>query len=313
MKPLVSTFLDGLRAVFLCHPRGRAITAGAGVFVALVVVYLVVALGLAAFDTAAPRHFDPAGVTTVLADSLLTLLAAWLLAALAGRHGIVWGVAALLLAATVAIAVIVQWPLMHASVVLLHRGDMQAAALIELVSRLWWFLVLLVVAHWLKPRGLGHALFAATLAYAVCAAPWWWLPQASLLTTHIAIGTATGDGQDNATRTPPDDTGQPIDDDSADEAAQPEFDAEQIMYDQPALLDAALANLAPQRPGRIDLYVVAFAGDAQEDVFRNEAEYAQHLFTQRFDAAGHVLVLENNAASVTTRPLATWTNLHRAL
>ena len=60
-------------------------------------------------------------------------------------------------------------------------------------------------------------------------------------------------------------------------------------------------------------FVVAFAGDAEENVFRNEAEYAERLFAQRFDAEGHVLVLENNAETVATRPLATWTNLHHAL
>ena len=59
--------------------------------------------------------------------------------------------------------------------------------------------------------------------------------------------------------------------------------------------------------------VVAFAGDAGEDVFRNEVEYARSLFEQRFDARGHVVVLENNAATATTQPLASWTNLHRAL
>ncbi|HJT97226.1 MAG TPA: C13 family peptidase, partial [Rhodanobacteraceae bacterium] len=50
-----------------------------------------------------------------------------------------------------------------------------------------------------------------------------------------------------------------------------------------------------------------------ENVFRNEAEYAEKLFAQRFGAEGRVLVLENNAATVATRPLATLTNLEWAL
>jgi hypothetical protein len=93
----------------------------------------------------------------------------------------------------------------------------------------------------------------------------------------------------------------------------PEFDPEVLMYDQPRLLDAALARLAPQTPGKVDLYVVAFAGDGGEDVFRNEADYVGRLFGGRFGAAGHVLVLENNPATVATRPLATLTNLMWAL
>ncbi|MBO9664136.1 MAG: peptidase C13 [Dokdonella sp.] len=105
----------------------------------------------------------------------------------------------------------------------------------------------------------------------------------------------------------------PPEDADTEPAGTPLFDAEKAMYDQPALLDAALAALKPQTPGKVDLYVVAFAGDAQENVFRNEAEYAERLFAQRFDAAGRVLVLENNAATVATRPLANWTNLQRGL
>ena len=51
------------------------------------------------------------GVNQLLADSLLTLLAAWLLVRLAGRSGITWGVAAIALAATAATSLVVHWPL----------------------------------------------------------------------------------------------------------------------------------------------------------------------------------------------------------
>jgi len=101
--------------------------------------------------------------------------------------------------------------------------------------------------------------------------------------------------------------------DDAQAAQQPDFDAEHVIYSQSDLLDAAVDQLTPQTPGKIDLYVVAFAGDGEEDVFRNEAEYAETLFAKRFDAQGHVLVLENNPATVSTRPLATLTNLSWAL
>jgi hypothetical protein len=85
------------------------------------------------------------------------------------------------------------------------------------------------------------------------------------------------------------------------------------MYNQRDLLDAAAAKLRPQTPGAVDLYAVVFAGDAQENVFRNEAEYAEKLLSERFGAEGRVIVLENNAATVATRPLATLTNLTWAL
>lgn len=101
--------------------------------------------------------------------------------------------------------------------------------------------------------------------------------------------------------------------DDTDASRLPAFDAELVMYDQPRLLDKALAKIEPQRPGVIDLYVIAFAGDGGEDVFRNEAEYTRSLFSRRFDANGHVLVLENNPATVANTPLATLTNLTWAL
>ncbi|MEW9570629.1 C13 family peptidase [Rhodanobacter sp. Si-c] len=88
---------------------------------------------------------------------------------------------------------------------------------------------------------------------------------------------------------------------------------EQVLYAQPQLLQDALAKLGPRVPGKPNLYLVAFAGDGSEDVFRNEAEYASRLFRQRFGASAHTLVLENNPASLSTHPLAGWSNLEGAL
>ena len=319
MNRLFPTLLDGLRLVLLRPPRAdTSLAQGPGVFVALIVIYLFAALGIAVSAISGPVSFDPAGIATVLTDAMLTLLAAWLLVRLAGRVEI-WGAASLLLAATIMTAVVVHWPLDHLVNALAAHDHAWLALLLDLASRLWWFLVLLAFAHWLAPRALGRVLVAAVLAYAVSAAAWWWLPASSLLTTSFVQAEGGADVADSTGPTPPEtastaDAEDKADSDGAqDDSAEPDFDAEKLMYDQPALLDAALAKLQPQTPGKTDLYVIAFAGDAGEDVFRNEAEYAESLFSQRFDAAGHVLVLENNNATIATRPLATWTNLQRAL
>jgi hypothetical protein len=87
---------------------------------------------------------------------------------------------------------------------------------------------------------------------------------------------------------------------------------EQVLYAQPRMMRDALAELGPRVPGKPNLYLLVFAGDGSEDVFRNEAEYAARLFAQRFGATTHSLVLENNPASLTTRPLASWSNLETA-
>lgn len=80
------------------------------------------------------------------------------------------------------------------------------------------------------------------------------------------------------------------------------------------LVDVEIAALAPQQPGSIDLYVVGFAGDGSEDVFRNEVEYLDTLMAQRFHATDRVVTLINHVDSFRKqRPLATLTNLARAL
>ena len=82
---------------------------------------------------------------------------------------------------------------------------------------------------------------------------------------------------------------------------------------QQQLLAAALADLAPERPGRADLYFVGFAGDGAEDVFLHEAQAAQALLDRRFGTAGRSLLLANNPATVETVPLASIGNLARTL
>lgn len=83
-----------------------------------------------------------------------------------------------------------------------------------------------------------------------------------------------------------------------------------------AALAQALNALQPQRPGVTDLYVVGFAGDASDDVFRNETLYLRQLFEQRFAARGRVVTLVNNPDNLGERPyapLATYDNLYDTL
>ncbi|TCO40820.1 peptidase C13-like protein [Dokdonella fugitiva] len=310
---LPAILIDGLRAALFRHPRVASTTVGAGVFVGVIVVYLLASILIGMADTTPPWMLLPGGVLTVLCDSMLTLIAAWLLAVLAARREAVWGIASVLLAATVATAVVVHWPVGELAVYLARHGHGALALLAELAGRCWWFFVLLVFSHWLAPRGLGHALGSAVLAYAISAASWWWLPQSPLIRTMPTVQADAGEAGRGDAGNGVDATVDPDEGSSDTTTASTAFDAEAAMYAQPALLDAALAKLKPQTPGKVDLYVVAFAGDAQEDVFRNEAEYVETLFARRFGAEGRTVVLENHAATVTTRPLASWTNLQRTL
>ena len=305
MNPLASSLIDGLRITLLRRPRGHALTSGAGLFVALSAIYLAVMFGLEMLDTPRPWRVAPAGVSTVLTDSMLTLIAAWALTALAGRKAVVWGTASILLAATIATALVVHWPLNLASNFLFGQGLPLPAILLELLSRGWWLLVLLVLAHWIAARNLRRTFGIALVAYAISAAAWWWLPAMPLLLS-VPDSQPTADGTGAPAPAIPDEANPML-------VQAPDFDPEAIMYGQPALLDAELGKLAPQRPGMIDLYVIAFAGDAAENVFRNEAEHVERLFAQRFDADGRVVVLANNMSAPGAHPLASWTSLHQSV
>jgi len=82
-----------------------------------------------------------------------------------------------------------------------------------------------------------------------------------------------------------------------------------------ALVQHAIASLAPQRPGHPDLYVLGFAGDGSEPVFRNEVLFLRDLASQRMDAAGRVLVLSNQPDEPPRSPVprASVENLQAAL
>jgi len=125
-----------------------------------------------------------------------------------------------------------------------------------------------------------------------------------------ADSSAQDSAQDSATD---DDSGDSGYEDDAlawpDEAGTPE----QVMYAQGKRMDEAISKLTPRTPGRVNLYVVAFAGDGSENVFRNEVEYVEKQFAERFDAGGHTLVLVNNPATLTQRPLASLSNLETAI
>jgi len=129
------------------------------------------------------------------------------------------------------------------------------------------------------------------------------LPAHAAVTTPAPIA-RTPDG-DNADDDAYDDSGNAWPDD----ADTPE----QVIYAQPKMLRDAVARLAPRTAGKPNLFFIGFAGDGEEDVFLNEAEYARDLFGKRFDAAGHELLLVNNPATLSSHPLATLTNLETAV
>ncbi len=306
MHPFVLLIRDGVRVAFLRRPRGNLALLGGSAFVASLVFYLVIEILTGVLQSKAPRVFMGWGLSTFLADATLTLVAAWLLVRISGRSAITWGVAAIALAATASMSLLIHWPLQAAAVQLFRNGHDWASLGVTWLSQIWWLFVLIALARWLMPRRLLKALTAAALAFAVSAMTWWWMPGAPLVMQDPAPAQKLEQASEADAIV---DNG--FDDESGEEDLA--FDPEQLMFDQPELLGSAIDALKPRNPGKMNLYVVAFAGDGSENVFRNEVEYAEKLFSKRFGADGHVIVLENNPASISARPLATLTNLRLAL
>lgn len=154
-----------------------------------------------------------------------------------------------------------------------------------------------------------RTILTALLAFAAGILLMLWLPGHASSPSAPTAGTATASSVAAASSVADDDG----DDSDADNWPQQGPTPEQVLYDQPKMLQDELAKLGPRVPGKPNLYLVAFAGDGSQDVFRNEAEYAARMFRERFGASTHTLVLENNPASLSTYPIAGWNNLEAAL
>src|SRR6185312_12359505 len=112
----------------------------------------------------------------------------------------------------------------------------------------WWLFVLFAVARWLAPKPIARAMVAALVAYTVSAALWWWLPAMPVLTnaqTSVAEQIIAANGIDVGALSGGDANDDESNDEESNAPSEPTFDAETVMYDQPALLDAALAKIRP--------------------------------------------------------------------
>lgn len=289
MRTFLRLLGDGLRLSLLRRPRHLPWDAGFGHWLALLLLTEAIDAGYEWALTDPPRMLDRYGVLTSMAAGFVTLLAAAALVALTRRPRLYWIAAAWLQGAFVLPNIVIGAAHWYA-----HGSGGATYYTLAWGVALAWTLLFVLRAAWTlarpaRLRGLGAAL----LSFVLLLGPWFWLPQHTLWSTDWSA----------------------VADEASDEGPEPGLLAapERTMYDQPRQLDAALDALAPQRPGTVDLYAVAFGGDATEDVFRNEVEYVERLFAERFDARGRTLALLNHPESAERRPLATATNLERAL
>jgi hypothetical protein len=88
---------------------------------------------------------------------------------------------------------------------------------------------------------------------------------------------------------------------------------ERLFHLQGELIERHLAAIKPGRQGTPELYFVGFAPDASQDVFVKEMRFVRNLFDERFGTAGHSIALASSHDALEEFPIATVTNLGRAL
>jgi len=86
----------------------------------------------------------------------------------------------------------------------------------------------------------------------------------------------------------------------------------ELLEAQPVLLAQQLAALAPQRPGKVDMYALTFAPYGDE-VFRRESQMVADVMSERFGTGGRTVQLVNHFQTAKTLPWATTLNLQRAI
>lgn len=97
------------------------------------------------------------------------------------------------------------------------------------------------------------------------------------------------------------------------ELAQAALNVERALFQQRPLLDQALASLAPSQAGRINLYLLAIAGDGSQEVFRREAEFVRGKFDSDYGTRSRSVALVNSRSTVESAPMATLTSIRETL
>ncbi len=94
---------------------------------------------------------------------------------------------------------------------------------------------------------------------------------------------------------------------------RPPLDVETIYYDQPRLVQNALADVLVSQDGVPETYFVGFASSAKEDVFENEVKHVESLFREHLGAEGRTAILVNSRNTMHELPLANGPNLESIL
>jgi hypothetical protein len=287
----VSAFMQnlaaGLRIAFFMRVRGAKFHASAGQFVAIAAASVAVSFAAAVMLAGLDGSFDVQALPTETAWIPLALLAGYLSSRFTrdARYALlipvvvgVVGIALSVLSTAIWFAVGRGW---------LNDLTLRISALdVQLYPILfsWWALAVWLGIRRLTPRGAGRAV-----------APSWTVALFVLLPAYFL---------------PPDPLW--IADEVKDSEAHAEF-SEEALYAQEYLLRDAERRLKPERPGVEDLYFVAFAPYAGQNVFMKETQSIGKIMDERFDTSGRSIALISHPGLLDRYPIATLTSLRDVL
>ncbi len=293
MRELARTLVAGLLLTAFVRPPPAWRMRPAGHFWAV----LLLTVGLSVLRdrllmAGEPAVFYADGLQGDALAALLALAGAALVAALYGQRVLTWTLAVMASAVGFWISLF----LLAADTVAVSMGwlDGQTLSALWVAGCAWWWMALARMLAALLPATpvLGRAM-VATLFAAVTLAPSLWVETARYW--YSVEGSTAFAGVEEAP------------------SRQVPGSAEALLYRQQDMVHRALARLEPGTPGVTDAYLLAFGGDGNEDVFRNEVVYAEELFARRFGMRGRTLTLLNHPETTGEVPLATLSNLRLAL
>lgn len=88
---------------------------------------------------------------------------------------------------------------------------------------------------------------------------------------------------------------------------------EELLYDQPSRIAAAVERLAPRPQDKPGVFFVGFAGVGEQEVFKREALFAQQVFADRFGSGERSIELINDEDDRDSYPLASVSGLAQAV
>jgi hypothetical protein len=280
----------GLRLSLMRRVRREEFTASADAFAALVALNLAVLFVLGFMSVGIEGEFNLQELPRALVFVPLTLAFGLLVERASGAHGTMLMLSVALAAAGTVLTVafgLLGLLLQYQDIFLPSQPHWNAL----LFGGIAWWSVVLIAAVWkLAPLNLRHNVNHAIAGLALLVAPAWWYPQSHL---WVPASDQAADGRSDA--------------------GSSALVEEQAFYAQHEVLQRALDALEPERPGIADLYVLAAALYAREDVFMKEVQTIVDLFRSKFDAAGRSLALINNPRTVEQYAVASLTSLTAAL